>query len=82
MASTLAPPIVAATRRQMIPAILTTPTAMIAQAAATVAPTARWPLANRGTTTRSTTWPSTHDWATIASAYTSAPTMAIANGMG
>ncbi len=73
---------VAAMRRQMTPAVLTSPTAMIAQAAATAAPAWKRPLSNRGVTTRSTTWPSTHDCATVARAYTVAPATAITNGRG
>jgi len=49
----------------MMPTVLTSPTATIAQAAATATPARSWPDSNRGVTARSTTWPSTQDWATV-----------------
>src|SRR5438093_9723698 len=66
----------------MTPAVLTSPTATIAQAARATAPAWRLPLTNRGVTTRSTTAPSTNDWPTVARAYTIDPATAIANGRG
>ena len=59
---------VAAIRRVMMPTVLTSPTATIAAAAATATPAWSWPVSNRGVTARSTTWPSTHDWATVPTA--------------
>src|SRR6266496_202313 len=82
MAATLAAVTLAATRRQMTPAALTTPMATTASAAAAAAPAPKWPLSNRGATTRSTTLPSTHDWPTIPTEYTAAPSTAIAKGTG
>jgi hypothetical protein len=82
VAWTLACSVVAAMRRQTIPAVFTTPTAKIAQAAAMATATSKRPLSNRGVIARSITWPSTHDCPTVARAYTVAPATAIANGFG